>query len=107
MLAKVNVVPYNGNNIDMGTAVGKFYRVSAMTIIDAGECAPCALIAGAFAVACLGGCRSGRETGQGFSQGGWGGWGACGTARALPHPASTTCCSRMQLTPRLFHVVRR
>ena len=37
MLAKVNVVPYNGNNIDMGTAVGKFYRVSAMTIIDAGD----------------------------------------------------------------------
>ena len=36
MLAKVMVVPYNGNNIDMGTAVGKFYRVSAMTIIDAG-----------------------------------------------------------------------
>ena len=37
MLAKVMVVPYNGNNIDMGTAVGKFYRVSAMTIIDAGD----------------------------------------------------------------------
>ena len=44
MLAKVNVVPYNGNNIDMGTAVGKFYRVSAMTIIDAGECAPCVML---------------------------------------------------------------
>eukprot|EP01048_Picozoa_sp_COSAG05_P012811 COSAG05_NODE_1313_length_5213_cov_6.108135_3_plen_55_part_00 len=37
MLAKVMVVPYNGNNIDMGTAVGKFFRVSVMTIIDAGD----------------------------------------------------------------------
>ena len=37
MLAKVLVVPYNGNNIDMGTAVGKFFRVSAMAILDAGD----------------------------------------------------------------------
>ena len=46
MLAKVNVVPYNGNNIDMGTAVGKFYRVSAMTIIDAGDSDILKVIAG-------------------------------------------------------------
>lgn len=37
MLAKVMVVPYNGNNIDMGTAVGKFFRVSVMSILDAGD----------------------------------------------------------------------
>ena len=36
MLAKVMVVPYNGNNTDMGTAVGQFFRVSAMTILDPG-----------------------------------------------------------------------
>ena len=37
MLAKVQVVSYNGNNVEMGTAVGKYFRVSAMAILDAGD----------------------------------------------------------------------
>ena len=35
MLAKdCQVLPYTGNNTDLGTACGKFYRVSMMTIVD-------------------------------------------------------------------------
>ena len=38
MLAKdCQVLPYTGNNTDLGTACGKFYRVSMMTITDAGD----------------------------------------------------------------------
>ncbi|KAF5746826.1 60S ribosomal protein L30-like [Tripterygium wilfordii] len=36
MLAKVGVHHYNGNNVDMGTACGKYFRVSCLSIIDPG-----------------------------------------------------------------------
>ncbi|KAK7829803.1 60s ribosomal protein l30 [Quercus suber] len=34
MLAKVGVHHYNGNNVDLGTACGKYYRVCCLSIID-------------------------------------------------------------------------
>lgn len=37
MLGKVILHSFSGNNVDMGTAMGKLYRVSAMTILDAGD----------------------------------------------------------------------
>ncbi len=37
MLSKCHVVHYNGNNSELGTACGKFYRVSCVTITDAGD----------------------------------------------------------------------
>jgi large subunit ribosomal protein L30e len=37
MLAKVQVISYNGNNVELGTACGKYFRVSVMTILDAGD----------------------------------------------------------------------
>merc|ERR1711976_166997 len=37
MLAKTNVHHYNGDNIDLGTACGKYFRCSVMSIIDAGD----------------------------------------------------------------------
>lgn len=37
MLAKTGVHQYTGNNIDLGTACGKYFRVSALTITDPGE----------------------------------------------------------------------
>lgn len=37
MLAKAQVHHYPGNNSDLGTACGKFYRVSVVTITDAGD----------------------------------------------------------------------
>lgn len=37
MLSKIAVQHYNGNNIELGTACGKFYRVSCMTISDGGD----------------------------------------------------------------------
>ncbi|KAM7253376.1 hypothetical protein ACFE04_025994 [Oxalis oulophora] len=37
MLCKVGVHHYNGNNVDLGTACGKYYRVSCLSIIDAGD----------------------------------------------------------------------
>ncbi|CAH1446596.1 unnamed protein product [Lactuca virosa] len=37
MLAKVGVHHYNGNNVDLGTACGKYFRVSCLSIIDAGD----------------------------------------------------------------------
>ncbi|KVH91987.1 Ribosomal protein L30e [Cynara cardunculus var. scolymus] len=37
MLAKVGVHHYNGNNVDLGTASGKYFRVSSLSIIDAGD----------------------------------------------------------------------
>ena len=37
LLAKCNVHHYAGNNSELGTACGKFYRVSMVTVIDAGD----------------------------------------------------------------------
>jgi large subunit ribosomal protein L30e len=37
MLAKTNVHHFSGNNVDLGTACGKLYRVSALSIIDPGD----------------------------------------------------------------------
>lgn len=37
MLAKCQVHHYNGNNTDLGTACGKFYRVSMASVLDAGD----------------------------------------------------------------------
>eukprot|EP00002_Diphylleia_rotans_P038398 TRINITY_DN872_c0_g1_i2.p1 TRINITY_DN872_c0_g1~~TRINITY_DN872_c0_g1_i2.p1 ORF type:complete len:116 (-),score=30.34 TRINITY_DN872_c0_g1_i2:37-384(-) len=37
MLSKTGVHHYTGNNIDLGTACGKFYRTSVLTITDAGD----------------------------------------------------------------------
>ncbi|CDY14643.1 hypothetical protein HID58_047680 [Brassica napus] len=34
MLAKVGVHHYNGNNVDLGTACGKYFRVSCLSICD-------------------------------------------------------------------------
>jgi large subunit ribosomal protein L30e len=35
MLSKTGVHHYNGNNIDLGTACGKYFRVGTLSIIDA------------------------------------------------------------------------
>ncbi|XP_060168866.1 large ribosomal subunit protein eL30-like [Lycium barbarum] len=37
ILAKVGVHHYNGNNVDLGTACGKYYRVCCLSIIDPGD----------------------------------------------------------------------
>ncbi|KAJ2452934.1 60S ribosomal protein L30 [Coemansia sp. RSA 2336] len=37
MLAKTSVHHYNGNNIDLGTACGKYYRVGTLSVLDAGD----------------------------------------------------------------------
>jgi large subunit ribosomal protein L30e len=37
MLAKCGVYHYNGNNIDLGTACGKYFRVSTLVITDPGD----------------------------------------------------------------------
>jgi large subunit ribosomal protein L30e len=37
MLAKCAVHHYSGNNSDLGTACGKFFRVSMVSITDAGD----------------------------------------------------------------------
>ncbi|GMH75161.1 hypothetical protein TrRE_jg12144 [Triparma retinervis] len=37
MLAKCNVHHYSGSNIELGTACGKFFNVSTLTILDAGD----------------------------------------------------------------------
>jgi large subunit ribosomal protein L30e len=37
MLSKTGVHQYSGNNIDLGTACGKFYRVSCLSITDPGD----------------------------------------------------------------------
>ncbi|KAJ8646471.1 hypothetical protein MRB53_008219 [Persea americana] len=37
MLAKVGVHHFNGNNVDLGTACGKYYRVCCLSIIDPGD----------------------------------------------------------------------
>ena len=37
MLAKTGVHHYQGNNVDLGTACGRYYRVSCMSITDPGD----------------------------------------------------------------------
>merc|ERR1712168_1019559 len=37
MLAKTGVPHYNGNNIELGTACGKYFRVSVLSITDPGD----------------------------------------------------------------------
>eukprot|EP01098_Paradermamoeba_levis_P009822 TRINITY_DN410_c0_g2_i3.p1 TRINITY_DN410_c0_g2~~TRINITY_DN410_c0_g2_i3.p1 ORF type:complete len:114 (-),score=41.66 TRINITY_DN410_c0_g2_i3:115-456(-) len=37
MLAKTAVHHYGGNNIDLGTACGKYYRCSVLSITDPGD----------------------------------------------------------------------
>lgn len=37
MLAKCNVHHYAGNNIELGTACGKLFRVGCLSIIDGGD----------------------------------------------------------------------
>lgn len=37
LLAKCQVVHYAGNNTELGTACGKYFRVGAMGIIEAGD----------------------------------------------------------------------
>lgn len=37
MLAKTGVHHYSGNNIELGTACGKYFRVCTMSITDPGE----------------------------------------------------------------------
>lgn len=37
MLAKTGVHHYSGNNIELGTACGKYYRVCTLAIIDPGK----------------------------------------------------------------------
>ena len=37
MLGKTNVHHYQGNNVELGTACGKLYQCSAMSIIDPGD----------------------------------------------------------------------
>jgi len=37
MLSKTGVHHYNGNNIDLGTGCGKFYRTSVLAITDPGD----------------------------------------------------------------------
>ena len=37
MLAKTPVHHFNGNNVALGTACGKYFRVSMMTVTDVGD----------------------------------------------------------------------
>eukprot|EP00850_Spirogloea_muscicola_P000348 SM000001S04750 [mRNA] locus=s1:2070772:2072151:+ [translate_table: standard] len=37
MLSKTGVHHYTGNNVDLGTACGKYFRVSAISITDPGD----------------------------------------------------------------------
>ncbi|CAM8979215.1 hypothetical protein QQ045_000764 [Rhodiola kirilowii] len=37
MLAKTQVQHFNGNNVDLGTACGKYFRVSCLSISDPGD----------------------------------------------------------------------
>ena len=38
MLAKTGVHHYNGNNIELGTACGKYFRCCVLSITDPGIC---------------------------------------------------------------------
>jgi large subunit ribosomal protein L30e len=37
MLAKTEVHHYSGNNVDLGTACGKYFRCSTIAVTDAGD----------------------------------------------------------------------
>ena len=37
MLTRTGVHHYNGNNIELGTACGKYFRVGTLSIIDPGD----------------------------------------------------------------------
>lgn len=37
MLSRTGVHHYNGNNIELGTACGKYFRVGTLSIIDPGD----------------------------------------------------------------------
>lgn len=37
MLSKTGVHHYSGNNIDLGTACGKYFRVSCLSVTDPGD----------------------------------------------------------------------
>ncbi|KAJ3339576.1 60S ribosomal protein L30-2 [Gonapodya sp. JEL0774] len=37
MLSKTGVHHYSGNNIDLGTACGRYFRVGVLSIMDAGD----------------------------------------------------------------------
>ena len=37
MLSKCQVIHYNGSNVDLGTACGKYFKVSMLTVIDPGD----------------------------------------------------------------------
>jgi len=37
MLSRTGVYHYNGNNVDLGTACGKYFRVGCISIVDAGD----------------------------------------------------------------------
>lgn len=37
MLSKTGVHHFGGNNVDLGTACGKYFRVSCLSITDAGD----------------------------------------------------------------------
>lgn len=37
MLSKTGVHHYSGNNIDLGTACGKYFRVGVLSILDQGD----------------------------------------------------------------------
>ncbi|KAF0853051.1 60S large subunit ribosomal protein eL30 (rpL30) [Andalucia godoyi] len=37
MIAKTDVHHYSGNNVDLGTACGKYYRCSSLAVTDVGD----------------------------------------------------------------------
>jgi large subunit ribosomal protein L30e len=37
MLSKTETIHYNGSNTDLGTACGKYFRVSVLSVTDAGD----------------------------------------------------------------------
>jgi large subunit ribosomal protein L30e len=37
MIAGLKAVPYSGNNIELGSACGKFFRVGCVCIIESGD----------------------------------------------------------------------
>ncbi|KAJ1797358.1 60S ribosomal protein L30 [Coemansia sp. RSA 2399] len=37
MLAKTSVHHFSGNNLDLGTACGKLFRVGTLSVLDAGD----------------------------------------------------------------------
>ncbi|KAL9271014.1 Large ribosomal subunit protein eL30-like protein [Drosera capensis] len=37
MLAKIGVHHYSGNNVDLGTACGKYFRVGCLSVINPGD----------------------------------------------------------------------